>query len=168
MQTLSNELFVKDDEKRFISLLIRTVSPFDSDAMIKLRFYSSSQFESGGIRLKFTSSALPTYQLFGCSSDRNFDVFPDPTTTPELETGSFVWHVTYKKWSKQLTVTLNGVTVLSVQRSEEFCDRVEFSDSDTQWNSRRKVGIMFHEDDTASLSFKVCHVCFCKYLERIV
>ena len=154
---LPRELFVKASHIRFFSLMIRSVNPVLNDTTIKLKFFSPLSYEAGGISLKFSSSQLPTFQVLGCSSEKSWDTFR------AYGTGPFVWTITYKKWSKKLFVVLNGEPVLEVQRSKELCDKYSSSNSDDVWK-RDKIRVMFNQDDTASLNYKVCHVCPCKWL----
>ena len=156
MQTPSRELFVKDSQNRFMRLVIRSANPFFNDTTINLKFFTSGTYEAGGITFKFSSSDVPTFKVVGCSSEKRWDTFPGYGTAP------FLWTITYKKFNKKLSVTLNGRLVLDVQRSAEFCDKIDLSHSDTVWN-REKTRLKFYPDDTASLNYKVCHFFPCKW-----
>ena len=143
------------------SLHIKTESPFDSDKLVTVRFYTNNDNaagnEAGGISLQFSRSGVPRYQILSCNNKKELKLFPTVPLSPKITTQPFIWTIEYRRYSKRVLISFNGVKVLNYEIKYQNCQEKLYIFK-KQWEREKKI-LKFLQIDTASLNFATCKIC---------
>ena len=143
------------------SLQIKTESPFNSDKLVTVRFYTKNyngpNYEAGGVSLQFSRSGVPRFQILSCNYEKELKLFPTASLSPQIATQPFIWTIQYRKYSKRVLISFNGVKVLNYEIKMRNCPKSRYI-FNKQWERQKNI-LNFLKIDTASLNFAMCKIC---------